>query len=104
MRLDELPVGAEGLADLPEGSEIVQVGSISIERWGDIAEAFRSEPAGPIEIRTESPVAVVEIDLPADSEGRARIAGSLTGSTPRRNTTFLSRSSRISTFQGSWTS
>ncbi len=72
-----LPAGAEALVDLPVGSDVVQVGERPIDRWRDLTEAIRTEPAGPLVIRTENPSATVEIDLPVDVEERRRIAGSI---------------------------
>ena len=75
---EDLPAGAEQLAQIESGSEIVQVGSVSIEHWGDIGEAFLEEPTGALVIRTEDPVREVTVELPDDLDRRRRIAGSIT--------------------------
>jgi len=72
-----LPAGAESLADLPVGSELVRIGDASIEDWGDVQEAlYRSSP-GPAEVETAGPSTVRTIRIPADEEDRLRLAQSV---------------------------
>lgn len=75
--VDRLPTSAQALADLPVGSEIVQVGQESVEYWSDVGQAILDAPAGPLTIRTENPATEVAITLTDDSDERLRVASSL---------------------------
>jgi regulator of sigma E protease len=72
-----LPDGTEALADIPRGAEIREVGDQELEHWGDLRLGLLHAPAGPLTIRYEDPSGQVEIRVPADEEGRARLAGAI---------------------------
>lgn len=74
---ETLPAGAEALAELPIGAEIVQVGDETIGYWDDITAALIAAPAGPLTIRTEEPATSATIELGTDPTDRLRIAGSI---------------------------
>ncbi len=74
----ELPAGAEGLAQLPDGAELVAIGDTQIEEWADIARAFSEAEPGPTVLRTEDPASSVTIDLPDTRTERVMVAGALT--------------------------
>lgn len=71
----ELPAGAQALAALEPGAQIVRIGERPIERWTDIAEALMREPAGPTRVELGSGEAL-EIRNPAQENARERLAGS----------------------------
>ncbi len=74
---EQLPAGAEAMADLPIGSEIVQVGDVAVVHWNNIVETLLDAPAGPITLRTEDPTSSVTIELGTDPTERRRLASSI---------------------------
>ena len=72
-----LPAGAEALADIPPGAEIVQVGEIGTTSWTQVRRAFLEGPAGPVTVVTESPPARFEIRIPEATRDRRALDGSL---------------------------
>ncbi|MEN8375710.1 MAG: RIP metalloprotease RseP [Gemmatimonadota bacterium] len=74
--LDELPVGADELADVPMGTRILAVGDKEVSRWTDVLNAIALAPAGPVTLRFEGGEAVT-IELPSDDEERGDLIGAL---------------------------
>jgi len=72
-----IPVGAEQLAQLPVGSEIVRVGGEEVEHWGQVRDGLLEAPTGSLTIETVNPARSVDIRVPADEEARARLAGAV---------------------------
>ena len=72
-----LPSGAENLSLLESGTRLVTIGDRVVNYWGDVGKGFLESPAGHLEISTESPQAVVAIDLPESREERMFIIQSL---------------------------
>ncbi len=72
-RAELLEPGLEALAEIPTGAEIVRIGEHEPRHWGDVQEAFRSLPAGPVELSFRNPDGVVSLDLPDDDEARVRL-------------------------------
>ncbi|MXW16554.1 MAG: RIP metalloprotease RseP [Gemmatimonadetes bacterium] len=79
MDVDEgaLPAGTEALAGIAPGAEIVRVGGVEPESWGDVQRALLESPAGPLRIATESPADVFEVIVPEDGGERRNLAGAL---------------------------
>lgn len=72
-----LPSGAANLSLLESGTRLVTIGARVVNHWGDVGKGFLESPAGHLEISTESPHAVVTIDLPESREERMVIIQSL---------------------------
>ena len=72
-----LPSGAENLSLLESGTRLVTIGDRVVNYWGDVGKGFLESPAGHLEISTESPQAVIAIDLPESREERMVIIQSL---------------------------
>ena len=72
-----LPSGSENLSLLESGTRLVTIGDRVVNYWGDVGKGFLESPAGHLEISTESPQAVVAIDLPESREERMVIIQSL---------------------------
>ena len=72
-----LPSGAENLSLLESGTRLVTIGDRVVNYWGDVGKGFLESPSGHLEISTESPQAVVAIDLPESREERMVIIQSL---------------------------
>lgn len=72
-----LPPGTEALAALEPGSRIVQVGDALPETWDQISRAIGEAPPGTLQIVTENPSAVFEIDLSEDRAERAALVWAL---------------------------
>ena len=72
-----LPSGSENLSLLETGTRLVTIGDRVVNYWGDVGKGFLESPAGHLEISTESPQAVVAIDLPESREERMVIIQSL---------------------------
>jgi len=72
-----LPAGAEQIAQLQIGSEVVRVGGVEVAHWGEVRDGLLNAPTGPLSIETVNPARTVEIRVPADVEARARLAGSM---------------------------
>ena len=77
VRASELPAGAEGLAQLPTGASIVRVGEDATETWGQVRNALLEAPAGPADIVTRDPAAIVRVQLPPDSDARRAMVTAL---------------------------
>jgi regulator of sigma E protease len=77
VQAERLPAGTEALAGIPEGAELVRVGSTEVEHWGNVRDAFLEGEAGPTEIVTAAPDLRFTIDLPGDSLERLLLATSL---------------------------
>ncbi len=73
-----LPSGAEALAGIPSGAEIVRIGETEPQSWNQVQRAFLEAPAGVVSVVTRSPSSTVEIEIPADREERLALATSLT--------------------------
>ncbi|MYG82106.1 MAG: RIP metalloprotease RseP [Gemmatimonadetes bacterium] len=72
-----LPAGAEALAEIPPGAEIVQVGEVGTTTWTQVRRAFLEGPAGPVPVVTASPPARFEIRIPEATRDRRALAESL---------------------------
>ena len=74
---DSLPAGTEALAEMAQGATVVQVGDEAPDTWGAMLDAFSDAPAGPVQVLTEEPSAVIEVESPAEEAERQRVARSL---------------------------
>lgn len=72
-----LPAGAEALAGIAPGAEIVRIGEAEPTSWNQIGQAFMEGPAGPAVVATASPSAQFRIVIPEAAEDRRAIAGAL---------------------------
>ena len=73
VRAEQLPAGAEPLAAVEPGSEIVRIDGQEVETWSEVQTAlFEGEP-GPLQIELAEPSATVRIERPADEEERRRL-------------------------------
>ena len=72
-----LPAGAEALAGITPGAEIVRIGEVEPTSWNQIGQAFVEGPAGPVVVATASPSAQFPIVIPEAAEDRRAIAGAL---------------------------
>ena len=72
-----LPAGTEALAGIVPGAEIVRVGGVAPDSWGDIRSALVESPPGLLTVVTESPADVFEIVIPQDEDERGELAGAL---------------------------
>lgn len=72
-----LPAGAEALAEIAPGAEIVQVGQVVPDLWGDVRRAFIDASPGLLRVETASPQARFEILVPEGSPERNALAGAL---------------------------
>ncbi|MXV95675.1 MAG: RIP metalloprotease RseP, partial [Gemmatimonadetes bacterium] len=79
MAVDEtsLPAGTEALAGLTPGAEIVGVGPVVPELWGDVRRGLVDAVPGPLTVETAAPSARFEIRIPEDPDARLALAGSL---------------------------
>ncbi len=79
MAVDEtsLPAGTEALAGVAPGAEIVRIGSVAPELWGDVRRGFVDAPPGPLTVETAAPSARFDIEAPEDLPARVALAGAL---------------------------
>ena len=79
MTVDEtsLPDGTEALADLTPGAEIVRVGTVVPELWGDVRRGLVDALPGPLTVETASPASRFDIRVPEDPGARLALAGAL---------------------------
>ncbi|MXX55121.1 MAG: RIP metalloprotease RseP [Gemmatimonadetes bacterium] len=79
MAVDEtsLPAGTEALAGLTPGAEIVGVGPVVPELWGDVRRGLVDAVPGPLTVETVDPSARFEIRIPEDPDARLALAGAL---------------------------
>lgn len=78
VRGELLPAGAEALAGLSIGAEIVSVGGEPVRHWGDVRDGLFEAPTGDLVVETRAPANRVTIRVPADEEARARLASAMT--------------------------
>jgi len=69
---EELPAGAEELADVPSGARVLAVDGAPVEAWEDVAERIATAPAGPITLRLEN-VGTRRLLVPESQEARAAL-------------------------------
>ena len=72
-----LPAGTEALAGMAPGAEIVRVGQVAPDLWGDVRRGFVDAPPGPLTIETVSPTDRFEIGVPEGVDERLALAGAL---------------------------
>ncbi len=72
-----LPPGAEALGQIPPGAYVVSVGDSPTEHWGEVLNGLFTAPEGMTTVVTRDPAATIAIEVPADEEGRRRLASSL---------------------------
>lgn len=79
MSVDEtsLPAGAEALAGMTPGSEIVRIGAVVPELWGDVRRGLVNALPGALTVETASPDARFDIRVPEDPGARFALAGAL---------------------------
>lgn len=77
VRTELLPPGAEALAGLQIGSFVERVGEAPAEHWGDVVRGLFEAPTGVVTVVTRDPAGSFVIEIPADEEGRRRLASSL---------------------------
>lgn len=73
---DELPAGAERVADVPLGTRVLEVDGREVDSWSDVINALALSPAGPITLRLAGGEAVA-LDLPVEDERRAELIDAL---------------------------
>ena len=73
-----LPSGAEALADIPPGAEIVRIGDAEPQSWQQVQRAFLEAPPGIVSVVARAPSASFEVDLPSAREDRLALVASLT--------------------------
>lgn len=72
-----LPAGTGALAGMAPGAEIVRVGQVVPELWGDVRRGFTEALPGPLTVETASPTARFEIVVPERPDERLALVGSL---------------------------
>ena len=73
---DQLPAGAEALANVPTGAKVVAVGDTPVEHWTGLMEALFRAPAGPIVVRfADAPPATLQ--LPMNDNERVELVAAL---------------------------
>ena len=73
---DQLPAGAEALANIPTGAKVVAVGDTPVEHWTGFTEALFRAPAGPIVVRfADAPPATLQ--LPMNDQERFELVAAL---------------------------
>lgn len=72
-----LPAGTEALAGMTPGAEIVRVGPVVPELWGDIRRGLVDGVPGPLTVETAAPAGRFDIRLPEDPDARLALAGAL---------------------------
>lgn len=72
-----LPPGAEALGGVPVGADLVRIGAGEIGDWGDVREGLMNGSPGPLTVEYRHPSGQVEIQVPADEEGRLSLASSI---------------------------
>ena len=72
-----LPAGTEALAGIAPGAEIVRVGPVVPELWGDIRRGLVEGVPGPLTVETAAPSARFDIQLPEDPDARLALASAL---------------------------
>ena len=72
-----LPPGAEAMADVPLGAEVVRIGDREVAHWGDLEDAFTEVPSGTVQVQTQDPTASVTLTLGDDPEQRMAIRRSI---------------------------
>ncbi len=77
VELSSLPSGAEGLAGIPLGAELVRIGDREVAHWGEVRNALLDLPAGPTRIDHVDPAGSVEIRLPQGEEARVELVRSI---------------------------
>lgn len=77
VRAELLPPGAEALGGVAVGSFVERVGEAPAEHWGDVVQGLFEAPTGVVTVETRDPVGSFIIEVPADDEGRRRLASSL---------------------------
>ncbi len=73
----DLPAGAEALARIAAGSEIVRVGETPTGSWEALQRALLEAPPGPLAIETGSPSERVEIAVTEDRRERVALVNAL---------------------------
>lgn len=58
-----LPASATALGDIPAGATLVRVGDRQVHHWGDVQQALRDAPDGPLTIAFQDPPGEVQITL-----------------------------------------
>lgn len=77
VRTELLPPGAEGLGQIPPGAFVVSIGDTPTEHWGEVLNGLFTSPEGMTTVVTRDPTLTIPIEVPADEEGRRRLASSL---------------------------
>lgn len=73
VRAEVLAPGLEELSGIPVGAELSRIGDRELRHWGDVQEALRTLPSGPVTIGYLGPEGSVTVDLPDDPEIRDRL-------------------------------
>jgi len=72
-----LPQGSESVAQIPVGAELVRIGELAVEDWGDVMEGLAFSPPGPLDIEFRNPPGQVGIVVPEEEEDRLMLAASI---------------------------
>lgn len=73
VRSEAVSSGTEALLGVPSGATLERIGDRELRHWGDVQEALRQLPSGPVEIHFADPQGTVVLELPDDLEARDRL-------------------------------
>jgi regulator of sigma E protease len=72
-----LPLGAEDIARIPRGAELVSIGGDELEHWGDVVEIFLVSPSRVVTVQYINPAGEVQVQIPEGEEERVRLASAM---------------------------
>jgi len=72
-----MPRGAEEIAGLPVGAELVRIGDREIRYWGDIRDALISASPGSLTLESREPSSQAVIRVPEAEEARRQMAAAI---------------------------
>lgn len=72
-----VPQGAEAMAEIPVGAELVRIGGRAAEDWGDVRSGLVLASPGPLTLEFRNPDGQVRIRIPEAEEDRLRLAGAV---------------------------
>lgn len=81
-RLGEVQASAltaevSALTEIPRGAMLTRIGDRDVEHWGEVTDALRNAPEGPLTISFMEPEGEVRVQMPSSVEERSRVAGAL---------------------------
>ncbi len=72
-----LTAEVSALAEIPQGATLTRIGDRDVQHWGEVTDALRNAPEGPLTISFVEPEGEVRVEMPASAEERSRVAGAL---------------------------